>query len=62
MPAMCNIEAATMTVTVAIEEARRRGMMSRRDLNYMTPPERTAYVSLCNKEWGVREWEPENNE
>lgn len=58
-PAMHNTEAATMTVTVAVEEARKRGAMSQRDLRHMSAAERSAYAELCPKEWGVMVWEPE---
>jgi len=59
-PANMNIEAANMTVTVAVEEARKRGLMSTRDLRGMSAAEHAQYERLCNREWGVNVWVPED--
>lgn len=51
------LAAATMTVTCALEEARKRGMMSQRDTQSMNRAEFNSYVALARTEWGVTEWE-----
>lgn len=55
------VAAATMTVTVALEEVRKRGYLHRDDTRYMTHAEYNDYVNLAKRELGVTEWEPEAN-
>lgn len=50
------LEAATMGVTVAVEEARQRGAMSTYDAKHLSRPERRQYERLCASEWGITEW------
>lgn len=52
-----HVEAANMTVTCAVEEARKRGMLSPRDCLDMTAAEMRQYESLARREFGVTEWE-----
>lgn len=54
-----HVAAATMTVTVALEEARKRGHMHRDDMRYMTSAERNDYVDLAKRELGIESWEPD---
>lgn len=56
-PAMRHLSAANMTVTVAIEEARKRGLMHRSDVRSMNANEYAQYVELCAREWGVTAWD-----
>lgn len=58
-PAFCNVAGATWLVTCAVEEARKRGYMSRRDTQGMRQAEFNDYQELCRREWGVTDWEPE---
>lgn len=58
-PAFRNVAGATFLVTVAVEEARQRGQMSRRDTSGMRVGEVNDYVDLCRREWGVTEWAEE---
>ncbi len=53
-----HVAAATMTVTVALEEVRRRGHMHRDDCRNMTSAERNSYVDLAKRELGIESWEP----
>jgi hypothetical protein len=53
------VAAATMTVTVALEEVRRRGYLHRDDTRHMTHAEYNDYVDLAKRELGVTEWQPE---
>ena len=57
--AVRHVAAATMTVTVALEEVRKRGFMSRDDVRYMTTSERNDYIDLAKRELGVESWEPD---
>lgn len=50
--------AATMTVTVALEEVRRRGHLHRDDMRSMSSAERNAYIDLAKRELGIDKWEP----
>jgi len=52
-----NLEAANMSVTCAVEEARKRGYLSPRDCEGLTHAETDQYMRLCRMEWGVTEWE-----
>lgn len=56
-PAYQNVAPATWLVTCAVEEARKRGYMSRTDTHGMRQSEYNDYVDLCRREWGVLEWE-----
>lgn len=53
------VAAATMTVTVALEDVRKRGYLHRDDTRYMTQAEYNDYVDLAKRELGVTEWQPE---
>lgn len=55
-----NLAAANMSVTVAVEEARKRGMLSPRDAERLSRAEAAQYVDLARREWGVTEWDNSN--
>jgi len=52
-----NIAAANMSVTVAVEEARKRGYLSPRDCERLTHAETDQYMDLARREWGITEFE-----
>jgi len=58
-PALKNVAAATWLVTVMVEEARKRGFMSRRDTERMSDAEVNSYITLCSQEWGITGWDPQ---
>lgn len=55
-----HLAAANMTVTCAVEEARKRGMLSTRDTGTMTEAEHRQYVDLSRREFGIVDWERES--
>jgi len=55
------IAPATFTVTVALEEVRKRKYLSKNDVQHMSQAEYNSYLDLADREWGVTQWEPEKN-
>jgi len=51
------LAAANMSVTVAVEEARKRGALSPRDCENLTHAETDQYMDLARREWGVTTWD-----
>jgi hypothetical protein len=45
-----------MSVTVAVEEARKRGALSKLDTKYLSDAEAAEYVNLAAREWGITSW------